>query len=613
MSLKTVDVEKQYEQIQKQLSDLMAGVQSGGTGTVTPEKTELMQKMMNTFTVAKDSLLKTREKAKKDGKKRELQKLYDQMKNCNAVDLCFLVDCTNSMSSHIDGVKARIKRIIKRVQKTNKSLRLRAAFVGYRDVNLPKSQQLEKFDFSEDIEKFKDFVGKVQTFWGGDYAEDVSGGVHACTELDWSNDTAIVIHIGDAPCHGQRFHTMGKQGDTYYRDGCPRGYDIVDEVQSLVVRDGMSYYFLRIHSLTDKMITEINKELPPELQVQVLDYESVEKLEDLVTTCVRSSIFRTFTATKGGEGPEKDLELSSDVWNADDLPQQTATLSIAPRKKNLSEIMSPTRFVRGTAASASVSVATAADTKSVEVKIAPQPFAKGALRYCFQGFMKVNHIWEEYVFKEFKSIRDEDNSKKSHECQADESAVAVFLAEAFNASSGSGPKVFYKRAYIAEVEVVGPEGKQVKRYTVERRLLDGEFQKFCSNVAIWDGGNFHPTLGKFLKYTHEATNGHMMVCDLQGVIKKGRDGEIKAFHLTDPAIHCVDSDRFAGSRTSLGEEAMGDFLEATDSQMEQWLEEHNRGLPFSRTPAFGMALPSKGLSFLASLHNHRQSTLLGGS
>uniref|UniRef100_A0A0G4FP71 VWFA domain-containing protein n=1 Tax=Chromera velia CCMP2878 TaxID=1169474 RepID=A0A0G4FP71_9ALVE len=424
-----------------------------------PPESETLQKAMKTLTATRDSLLKTRTKQKKE-RKHELAKLYQQLKDCNAVDLCFLVDCTNSMQSHLQGVKTRINRIVNCVQTSNPTLNLRAAFVGYRDVNLPKEKQLEKLDFTNDIEAFKKFVGDVHTLYGEDYAEDVTGGIHECSNLGWSNETAVVIHIGDAPCHGTRFHTLSNLGDQY-PDSCPNGRNIIREVQNLLVREGMSYYFLRINAKTDKMIEEINKELPDELQIEMLDYESVEKLEDLVTTCIRSSIFRTFTATRDQGKAEKFIDLDSTVWSPEDLPTQEASLWIAPKKKNLAALMERTEFVRGTAASTPrggkdpdpPQDSVTADMQVVKIKVAPRPFASGALRYCYRGFLQTGEKFEPYVFKELKSVADEDNCKISHQSNADESTIAAFLAELFNKKEGGrGPKILYKRAYIAEVE-----------------------------------------------------------------------------------------------------------------------------------------------------------------
>jgi hypothetical protein len=43
-------------------------------------------------------------------------------------------------------------------------------------------------------------------------------------ELNWANRTRLVIHVGDAPCHGSGFHNMaddypsGYSGDMPWRE-----------------------------------------------------------------------------------------------------------------------------------------------------------------------------------------------------------------------------------------------------------------------------------------------------------------------------------------------------------------------------------------------------------
>jgi hypothetical protein len=49
------------------------------------------------------------------------------------------------------------------------------SFVGYRDFDM-EEMSFEVLDFTEDIEKFTDFVLEVDANGGGDDAEDICGG-----------------------------------------------------------------------------------------------------------------------------------------------------------------------------------------------------------------------------------------------------------------------------------------------------------------------------------------------------------------------------------------------------------------------------------------------------
>ena len=52
---------------------------------------------------------------------------------------------------------------------------------------------------------------------GGDSAEDVHGGLKAAADLDWASATRILYLIGDAPCHGRKYHNVNDD----YPDGHP--------------------------------------------------------------------------------------------------------------------------------------------------------------------------------------------------------------------------------------------------------------------------------------------------------------------------------------------------------------------------------------------------------
>lgn len=42
---------------------------------------------------------------------------------------------------------------------------------------------------------------------GGGRNADIFGALEAATALDWASATRIIYYVGDAPCHGERFHT----------------------------------------------------------------------------------------------------------------------------------------------------------------------------------------------------------------------------------------------------------------------------------------------------------------------------------------------------------------------------------------------------------------------
>lgn len=92
-----------------------------------------------------------------------------------------LLDCTSSMGSWIERAKKTLIDIIKNVvDSCDGKLKVRVCFIGYRD-----HCDTERFsikNFSEDIEDVKKFINSVQAIGGGDFPEDVVGGMRKCLD-----------------------------------------------------------------------------------------------------------------------------------------------------------------------------------------------------------------------------------------------------------------------------------------------------------------------------------------------------------------------------------------------------------------------------------------------
>lgn len=64
------------------------------------------------------------------------------------VDLCFLVDCTGSMSSYIEAVKNNVKQLRDDLVAQYKGCDIRFAFVRYTDYDQPESTRTTYIDFT---------------------------------------------------------------------------------------------------------------------------------------------------------------------------------------------------------------------------------------------------------------------------------------------------------------------------------------------------------------------------------------------------------------------------------------------------------------------------------
>ncbi|KAF0511891.1 kinase-like protein [Gigaspora margarita] len=109
-------------------------------------------------------------------------------------DLCFVLDCTESMSEHIEAMKEHIIKVASYINGYNSNIKFWIGFCGYRD-HSDHIDRLQIFDFTNSLEKFKTYItNKVMAEGGYDTPEDVLGGLNAAiTEMTWSNATRILI------------------------------------------------------------------------------------------------------------------------------------------------------------------------------------------------------------------------------------------------------------------------------------------------------------------------------------------------------------------------------------------------------------------------------------
>jgi len=139
------------------------------------------------------------------------------------IDICFVLDCTGSMSSWINEAKQSIQQIITKVSKKCKR-DVRFAIAGYRDHHSQGYGKdkfvVRSFDFTSDVTEAKANVSEFSAAGGADYPEAMCSAMAEAANMSWNRDGhQIVITIADAPPHG-----LGASGDDY-PDGDPDGHD----------------------------------------------------------------------------------------------------------------------------------------------------------------------------------------------------------------------------------------------------------------------------------------------------------------------------------------------------------------------------------------------------
>ena len=122
------------------------------------------------------------------------------------VDILFVVDCTSSMGSEIRQLPMVVEKIEDLMKEVSLCKRLRMGVVAYRDHH-PEDEDnflLRKHDFTENIDRIKHFIHRLEADGGDDYPEAMEVAFEEAAEgVRWSPYSAkFVLWVGDAPPHG---------------------------------------------------------------------------------------------------------------------------------------------------------------------------------------------------------------------------------------------------------------------------------------------------------------------------------------------------------------------------------------------------------------------------
>ncbi|ETO09642.1 hypothetical protein RFI_27739 [Reticulomyxa filosa] len=178
-------------------------------------------------------------------------------------DLCFVIDCTG------------------KEKKCAKANLLQENLFACNCVDYDDIPQFEVLDFTENINEFKDFLGKLTATGGGDDCEDVIGGLEKCVGLKWSSKTKVLFHIADAPPHNRMYHDGA--GDNH-PDDTKRDHTVV--LRALQKKRNLRYYIGKLNDSVNKMI-RVFKKTGYEMNLIVEEHEMPD-VKNLFESVVRS-------------------------------------------------------------------------------------------------------------------------------------------------------------------------------------------------------------------------------------------------------------------------------------------------------------------------------------
>ncbi|CAG8534725.1 7126_t:CDS:1 [Paraglomus occultum] len=460
-----------------------------------------------------------------------ISKTLNKIKRSMEVDLCFVLDCTGSMHGHIAAAKDCILQVVNYVKSTNPSIKICVGFCGYRD-HCDGNKRLQLLDFTSSCEKFRSYLSRVPATGGGDTPEDVLGGLNAAiTKLSWRNGTRILLHIGDSPPHGRRYHTA----DDCYPDGDPNGLT-AESVLKEMQMENILYFFGKVTNDTNTMV-EVFRSIIGEFSVFDLiggdPTTLIDRLYKAACSAITSSV--TLTSTIGSDIKsvysmrQKKLEMNTNEPDWEESKSHSGVLLWYRTPKTVGELKNHGYFNKSNLFS-----------QSFSFKMSMEPFSAGAERYAYFGVDTKSEPNRKVVIKEYLSLKQHTNLIEKYLEAVEVSTVAHYLSVKFNLAI---KRMDVKKVNFLEVKLLRSTiDFKTQYYTVEPRLQDAEFKRFNVNSGVIV--ELRPSLEAFAHFTYEYTNKYLVVYDLQGMELSDE------FLLTDPAIHCIDPLRFG--KTNLG-------------------------------------------------------------
>lgn len=226
--------------------------------------------------------------------------LYPTMApNQITVKICFLMDCTSSMTPWIHQAKTRMVELTNQVRSQHETAHLLVSFIGYRDYD--DDERIIEIPFQNPRDTMEQ-IRMVEAEGGDDIAEDVAHGLERALHQDWSDaNVKIVFHIADAPAHGDAFHDS-RVSDRYPR-GDPEGFDPRDFVERMSLLD-IHFTFVKIHPRTDTMIEQFDNCYAKGGSFKVIDLLSRNHFgeSELLSVALTRSISDSITQYTSSQG-----------------------------------------------------------------------------------------------------------------------------------------------------------------------------------------------------------------------------------------------------------------------------------------------------------------------
>ncbi|KAG2374823.1 hypothetical protein C9374_010400 [Naegleria lovaniensis] len=480
------------------------------------------------------------------------------------IDVCFLLDITDSMQPWITLSKQCIQRIIDEMKKTGSQCVIRYGFVGYRDKTDQEPYTFQPFcvDASHVVTKLEG----CQASGGDDFAEDVDEGLNVVLAMDWVSCTRVLIHIADAPGHGNHMHDFGPQYDYYYEHSSSQ--QTLNLLLSLVEKK-IDYTFFQIGPYTEKMTTLFRNQMEQyneknsspkyvlsldNLSNSIEDTEFLKKITERIKQAQDNSALRISNSEMA-----KQLIRNVNLNALDDIEWERVK-QLPPRKGKTITFLYPFKNMNGKSPrefweqfSSSSSPKYQCHQVPISIAIDTEKYGEGAQRTSYRAFDKGWGV--KLLVKKCHSCRSIEEEIATCKEVVEDQYVSKVMADIFNSKTDI-VKIGLKVLEIQLLVFTDANDDISEIYTLES-FIEGEYIKYFDNLGnnvFYDNvctdinsKNAHEVAQAFSHWTYEASGQQMLVSDIQGV----------GYLITDPAIITNYGCR---SLTDMGRQSIENFF-----------------------------------------------------
>ena len=335
----------------------------------------------------------------------------------------------------------------------------------------------------------------------------------------------VLVHIADAPAHGQCFHPKGVS-DNHLEENLLAFTPLMAELK----KQNIAYWFGYVQkNQTDMMVEQFDK-LLKECKIDSLYTAGISQFDavnpDMLLQALEGSVTQSIFAMERSAGSRSLRKIPYTIQK--DSPDFTSEDCEDIKPVCILEYSIPTTHVHDPISSDSPFTPS---STTIIIKKAKQPFSEGAQHVVYHA--RENRSGKKLVVKESKFQKALEDRKSQYLTAVHVYGLANSFAKMFNDEKPPHtPEIYFNEIKFCEQTKI-VNGSILSVYYIYEEFMEGAYWKYNTNAG-WVNpitSQYSDTTQAFSHYTWVKSGNRLIVCDLQGVTKGNK------MFLTDPAIH----------------------------------------------------------------------------